>query len=208
VLASRDEVIEMLHGGRMERLESALAAIDAIHAQDPKSVEVAGENVPEELDYARRMSAALAEVTDAPGELLQIAARAQHLRRWQIPRSEYPMTRPGYHAWRTAQGKAHAALAKETLRPLGYDEETLDRVASLVRKLDRANDEDAQAVEDAACLVFLASQLASFAEGRDEAQTIDVLQKTWKKMSERGRQAALALELDEGARALVDKALT
>lgn len=192
----------------MSRLEASIAALDALHAEDPATVELDGEVVAAELDYARRMSAALRRVIDAPSEALELAVRAQHLQRWRLPRDEFPKTRPGYHAWRTAQAKAHAALAVETLRPLGWDEATLERVASLVRKQKRAIDPEAQALEDAACLVFLETQLAAFADGRDEAQVVDILRKTWKKMGPRGRDAALALELPGDARALVERALS
>ncbi len=192
----------------MSRLEAALAAIDDLHAADPERIVAAdGTSVPAELDYARRMSAALARVFDGPSEALELAVRAQHLQRWRLPRTDHPATRAGYHAWRTAQAKAHATLAVETLRPLGYDEETLGRVASLIQKKRRAADPEAQALEDAACLVFLETQLAAFAAGRDRAQVIDILQKTWTKMSPRGHAAALALPLDGPARALVEEAL-
>ncbi len=191
----------------MSRLEAALAAIDALHAEDPVAVDVDGAPVPAELDHARRMSAALERVCDAPSELLRLAVRAQHLQRWRIARAEYPMTRAGYLAWRAAQAKAHAELAVQTVRALGYDDEELARLSALVQKKRRATDPDAQALEDAACLVFLDAQLAEFARGRDAAQVVDILQKTWTKMSPRGRAAALALPLAPTARALVERAL-
>ena len=192
----------------MSRLDDALAALDALHAEDPESIELEGQAVPAELDYARRMSAALRQVADAPSDALQLAVRAQHLQRWKIPRDAYPRTKPGYHAWRNAQKKAHAELAVATLRPHGFDDATLDRVAALVRKRNLASDPETQALEDAACLVFLQTKLSEFAAGRDEGELVDILQKTWKKMSERGRAAALALPLDETAQALVRKALS
>ena len=192
----------------MSRLDDALAALDALHAEDPESIELDGHAVPAELDYARRMSAALRQVADAPSDALQLAVRAQHLQRWKIPRDAYPRTKPGYHAWRNAQKKAHAELAVATLRPHGFDDATLDRVAALVRKRNLASDPETQALEDAACLVFLQTKLSEFAAGRDEGELVDILQKTWKKMSERGRAAALALPLDETAQALVRKALS
>jgi len=192
----------------VSRLDDALAALDALHAEDPESIELEGQAVPAELDYARRMSAALRQVADAPSDALQLAVRAQHLQRWKIPRDAYPRTKPGYHAWRNAQKKAHAELAVATLRPHGFDDATLDRVAALVRKRNLASDPETQALEDAACLVFLQTKLSEFAAGRDEGELVDILQKTWKKMSERGRAAALALPLDETAQALVRKALS
>lgn len=192
----------------MSRLEAALAAIDALHAEDPDTVVADGAPVPAELDYARRMSAALARVCDAPSEILRLAARAQHLQRWRIARAAFPGTRAGYLAWRAAQAKAHAALAVETVRALGYDAEELARLSALVQKQRRAADPEAQAVEDAACLVFLETQLVEFARGRDADQVVGIVQKTWAKMSPRGRAAALALPLAPAARALVERALS
>ena len=191
----------------MSRLDDAIAALDALHAEDPSRVVVDGEEVPAELDYARRMSAALEGLVDAPSEALRLAVRAQHLQRWKIPRDDYPRTKPGYHAWRNAQKAAHAALAAETLRGAGYDGGTIARVEHLVRKKDLARDPETRALEDAACLVFLESRLASFAEGRDEDELVEILRKTWKKMSERGRERAVALPLEPRARALVARAL-
>ncbi|HJL15599.1 MAG TPA: DUF4202 domain-containing protein [Sandaracinaceae bacterium LLY-WYZ-13_1] len=187
-----------------ERFEAALAAIDALHAEDP--AREGGE--PAELVYARRMSDALAKLVDEPSDALRLAVRAQHLQRWRIPRSDYPDGKAGYHRWRTVQKKTHGELAAAAVRDAGYDEPTAERVATLVRKKGLKADPEAQALEDAACLVFLEHGLGDFAEGRDAAQLVDILRKTWAKMSERGRTLALALPLDERARALVERALS
>lgn len=192
----------------MSRLEQALAALDALHAVDPRKVEVDGAPVPAELDYARRMSAALEEVFDSPSDVLRLAVRAQHLQRWRLPRTDYPMTKVGYHAWRRAQKEAHAILAIDTLRPLGFDESTLTRLGALIRKKNRATDPETQALEDAACLVFLDRELKAFAEGRDEDHLVDILRKTWAKMSERGRTAALTRSFDAPTTALIERALS
>lgn len=188
---------------RMARLDDALAAIDALHAEDPTLEQ--GE--PAELVYARRMSAALARLVPDPSEALQLAVRAQHLQRWTLPRADYPDGKPGYHAWRNEQKRRHAALAAEALRGAGYDEAIITRVGELVQKRRLAKDPEAQALEDAACLVFLENQLLDFAEGRDERGLVTILQKTWAKMSEAGRREALALELPPAAQALVSRAL-
>lgn len=189
------------------RLERAIAALDALHAEDPSSEEVGGERVPAELAYARRMSAVLAELEGEPSEALQLAARAQHLCRWRLPRSIYPAGRAGYLRWRRDASRAHAELARETLRSAGYDEDTLGRVAELVRKKGLTTDREAQALEDCACVVFVEHDLEAFAEGRDEASTIEIVQKTWRKMSERGRALALRAPLSDRVRALMAKAL-
>lgn len=187
----------------MEPLKLALAAIDALHAEDPETI---GDR-PAELVYAERMSAALAIVAPDASDALKIAVRAQHLCRWRTPRGTYPAGKAGYHEWRTAQAREHAELAARVLRSVGYDDTTIDRVSQLVRKRDLANDREARALEDAACLVFLEHELDAFAEGRDEEQLVDILRKTWRKMSAAGRDAALALPLTDRTRALVDRAL-
>ena len=191
----------------MSRFDDAIAALDALHAEDPRSLEVDGVSVPAELHYASRMSAALRHVIDDPTEALELAIRAQHLQRWKIPRDRFPRTTPGYHAWRNAQKRAHAELARGTLERAGYDEPTLERVASLVAKKNLVTDPEAQALEDAACLVFLELDLASFAAQRDEHELLTILGKTWKKMSERARARALVAPFDPPTRALLRRAL-
>lgn len=187
----------------MSRLDDAIAAIDALHAEDP--ARDAGE--PAELVYARRMTAALERLAPDASEALQLAVRAQHLQRWTLPRSDYPEGKAGYHAWRNEQKRRHAALAAEALRGAGYDDATITRVGELVQKRRLSKDPETQALEDAACLVFLENRLLDFAEGRDEDGLVTILQKTWAKMSEAGRAQALALELSDAARALVARAL-
>lgn len=189
----------------MSLLDAGLAALDALHEQDPARVVVEGREVPAELDYARRMSRTLASLVPAPSVALQLAVRAQHLERWTLPRADYPAGKAGYHAWRTEQKKRHARRAAHVLSEVGLDEATCARVASLVEK--RGRDDEAQALEDAACLVFLESQLVDFAAETDRRKLIGILQKTWRKMSEAARDRALGLPLDAAARALVLEAL-
>lgn len=190
-----------------DRLERALTALDALHAEDPETVVVDGEAVPAELAYARRMTAALARLTESPSEALSIAVRAQHLCRWRMPRSAYPEGKAGYLKWRTEQARQHAALAASVLRDVGYDDALIARVEALIRKRELTRDAEAQMLEDAACLVFLAHHIDDFAEGRDDAQLVDIMQKTWRKMGDAGRARALELPLSERVRALVARAL-
>lgn len=190
-----------------ERLQRAIEALDALHAQDPVKVEIGGRTIADELLYAERMTEALAKLDPAPSEALAIAVRAQHLCRWRLPRDRYPEGKAGYHAWRREAARQHAELAASTLREAGYDEATIARVTSLIEKKNRARDPEAQALEDAACLVFLEHHLEPFAAGRDDAQMVEILQKTWRKMSSQARALALGLPLTGRSRALVAKAL-
>jgi hypothetical protein len=190
----------------MSRFDDAIARIDAIHAGDPEQVDDGGRRVARELIYARRMSAALARLEPAPSEALRLAVRAQHLARWALPRSAYPAGRSGYRRWRSEQARQHAARAAELLREVGYDAETIARVRKMITKAGLADDPDVQALEDAACLVFLEHTLDEFSRGHSDDEVVAILRKTWDKMSERGRGIALTLELPVRSRDLVSRA--
>jgi hypothetical protein len=186
-----------------DQFQAAIAKIDEANTQDPNLVD----GVPAELLYSRRMTDWLSRLYPDAGEALQLAARAQHIRRWSIPRSNYPITRAGYHQWRTALYSFHAETAAGILREAGYDEAIIGRVRSLLRKEKLKADPEVQALEDVACLVFLENYFADFAPKHDEEKVIGILRRTWKKMSERGHAAALELKLPEEARRLVEQAL-
>lgn len=194
-------------------LEKALAAIDAAHSQDPNKTTTTTttdgntEEVPYELHYARKCTAYLAKRTPAASEPLQLAIRAQHLRRWEVPRSSFPMTRPGYYAWRTHLKKRQAEQAAELCIAAGYDEAVAQRVASLIRKEDLKSDEESQILEDVACLVFLDDQFEAFEKEHDEDKIVSILKKTWGKMSEPGHELALQIPMSERCLGLVKKAL-
>lgn len=188
-------------------IEAAMAAIDALHADDPKMLEVGGEQVAAELVYARRMTSALERLAPEASAALRLAVRAQHLQRWRIPRADYPDGKAGYHRWRTEQLEMHAIVAADALRGVGVEEATIERVQALIRKKRLHSDPEAQALEDAACLVFLEHELAEFARGHERDKTVEIVRKTWSKMSDRGRALGLALPLSDEARALVDSAL-
>jgi hypothetical protein len=189
------------------RFRAAIARFDEANARDPSRTTVDGQRVPDELLYARRMTEWLDRLEPGASEALRLAARSQHLCRWMIPRSDYPMTRQGYHQWRTTLARFHADKAGEILRDVGYDEPTISRVQSLLRKQGLKSDAETQALEDVACLVFLEHEFSDFARRHDEAKVINILARTWKKMSPRGHAAALALNLPPEDRALVEKAL-
>ena len=163
---------------------------------------------PAELLYAERMTRTLAAIAPDASDALRLAARAQHLARFRVPRSSQPDGRAGYLKWRTEQQRAHAALAKEILERAGYDEATTARVHALVVKKSLATDPEAQQLEDCACLVFLEHYLEPFARNEKDDDVIAILQKTWtRKMSESARARALRLPLTPRAADLVARAL-
>ena len=189
------------------RFDAAMAQLDALHAQDPRMETVDGEEVPYELLYAQRMSEWLERLRPQASETLQLAVRAQHLKRWEVPRDSYPMDRPGYHAWRTGLKTRQADMAAEVLRQSGYEEADCARVAALVRKEDLKSDEETRALEDAACLVFLQDYYAPFAAEHDDDKVIGILRKTLRKMSSDGHRLAEELPLEGRARGLLEKAV-
>jgi hypothetical protein len=189
------------------RYERALARFDAANREDPTTETVRGTSHPKALLYAQRMSACLDRLDPEAPEAVRLAARAQHIRRWEVPRASYPMNRPGYLQWRTALGKFHAETAAAILRDVGYDEQTVGEVQSLLRKERLKLKPATQLLEDVACLVFLEHYFADFAAQHEEEKLIDIVRKTWKKMSPRGQQAALELELPPALQVLVAKAL-
>ena len=181
-----------------------MAAIDAVHAEDPEKDTVGR---PRELVYAERMSAWLDRLAPQGSEALRLAVRCQHLRRWAIPRRGYPEGKVGYLRWRKDESLAHAALAGEILRHAGYDGQAIKRVQSLVKKERIKHDPEAQALEDVTCLVFLEHELAAFAAKHPEEKVIDILRKTWPKMSAAGQRAALGIDFPPTLRTMVDKAM-
>jgi hypothetical protein len=180
-----------------DRFRGAIERFDAANAADPnREADATGVAQPRELLYAQRMSEMLERFAPEAPEVVRLAARCQHIRRWEIPRDSYPRTPEGYKAWRTRLMDFHADTAAAILREGGYGEETIARVRSLLRKERLRRDPEAQLLEDVVGLVFLEHYLAGFVAGHpeyDEAKFADILRKTWLKMSPRGREAALAI---------------
>lgn len=189
------------------RFALALARFDAANADDPEQEDVNGQRRPRAMLYGERMSAWLVRLRPDAPEALRLAARAQHLRRWEIPRERYPLGREGYKAWRSELMRFHAEQAGQILAELSYEPELIERVQALLRKEQFKRDADAQTLEDVACLVFLAFYFEPFAAKHSDDKVIDILRKTWRKMSGQGRAAALELELSPRAAELVGAAL-
>lgn len=190
------------------KLESAFRMIDTAHAEDPNTIVVNGEDLPYELHYSRKMSNYLEKRNPNSSDLLRLAIRAQHLRRWEVPRDSYAMNKQGYFSWRTALKRRQANLAFQICLDSGYSNEDAKRVAALVRKDDLKNDEETQILEDVACLVFLDDQFEEFEKMHDEDKIITILRKTWGKMSERGHELSLEISMSEHAKDLVTKAIS
>ena len=190
-----------------DRFQKAVERFDAANREDPNREVAEGVEQAKELLYARRMSACLDRFCPDAPEVVRLAARCQHIRRWTIPRTDYPEGRNGYRRWRTDLAWFHAWTAAAILREVGYDDTTVVRVEALLRKERLKTDPDVQLLEDVICLVFLEHYLSDFVPKHDEETLLRVLRKTWPKMSADGRRAALDLDLAPDLRALVARAV-
>lgn len=186
-----------------ERFKQAIEKFDALNAQDPNRVG----DVPKELHDALAMTRWLDTLYSDSGEVPHLAARCQHLCRWERPRSEYPEGRTAYLQWRSDLKKMHAEKSAEVLASVGYESETIDAVVAVNLKQGLKSNADVQMIEDALCLVFLENQFEGYIGKWEDDKIVRILQKTWGKMSEVGHGAALKLPLSAKALSLVQKAL-
>ncbi len=179
-----------------ERFERAIAEIDRANADDPHQIEVRGELRPKELAHADLAGEWIERLVERPSEALRLATRAHHLRRWSLPRSDFPQGRSGYLVWRQALKQQHADEAARILEACGYDTTTIHSVTRIILRKNLAGSADAQALEDALCLVFFETQLVELAGKLDAEKMRDVAIKTLCKMSSRARDLALGLPID------------
>jgi hypothetical protein len=181
--------------------------IDAAHAPDPKR---AADGQPAELVYADRMEAWVVRLVPAAPPLLRLAARCQHLERWSVPRTNFPDGKAGYLTWRKSLYQKQAGRARELLLQAGVSATEAAEVATWVSKTGLKTNPDTQALEDAACLVFLENEIEAFAAqhaGYPREKFVDIIRKTWKKMSPRGQELAQAVALPPAIGALVTEAI-
>jgi hypothetical protein len=186
----------------------AIALFDAANAEDPNR----DQGQPKELLYAQRMTDMIGRYAPEATEVAQLAVRAQHIRRWVVPRSDYAMTRDGYLAWRTGLYKYHAQTAGDLMREAGYDDAMIEQVKAAVGKRGLKVNPDTQMLEDVTDLVFIEHYMLAFATSKpeyDEAKWLDIVRKTWKKMSERARTFATSggIKLPEPLVPLILKAI-
>ena len=189
-----------------EKLERAFATFDAYNANDPHQEEFEGKTYPKELLYAARMTERLNSFAPNSPEYLQLAARAQHVGRWEIPRESYTMDKKGYLQWRNAEKFHHAEIAQQVLSSCRYDQELIDKVKFLLLKKELKSNTDTQTLEDVVCLVFVEFYLEEFAAKHDDDKVVDILQKTLKKMSVRAIQETLKISVSERMGKLIAKA--
>src|SRR5258708_29861334 len=192
-----------------DRLRAALAAIDAANGADPTIVTVRDHSGPKEIIHADLVIDWVLRLKPDAGEALLLAARGHHFRRWTVPRTSYPAGRSGYLRWRKDLHAQHANELGVVLADAGYDEATISRVQSIVRKDGRARageHDDVQVLEDALCLVFLETQLVEIAARLDPEKLPGVITKTARKMSAAGIARIAEVPLGPGARRMLDEA--
>ncbi|RXG11962.1 putative protein DUF4202 [Leeuwenhoekiella aestuarii] len=191
----------------MTKFQQAIKAIDKENSQDSNRELVEGKSYPKELLYSERMTRQLLLFEPKASKELQIAARAQHICRWKSPREDYPMDRIGYLKWREDLKKMHAKLTTNILEQLDFEKDFIDRVQFLIKKKLIKKDEETQTLEDVICLVFLQYYFEDFASKHKGEKVINIIQKTWLKMSKRGQAEALKLPLNDKTLELVNRAL-
>ena len=170
-----------------DRLNTAFAAIDAANSADP----TLENGQPAALLYGLRMTAEIPTLFPDASDILQIAARGQHIERWLLPRTDYPDGLPGYLDWRREQARRHAARVGQIMQDAGYPPAAADRVGVLLRKEGIKRDADVQALEDIICFAFLRYYFADFAADKEPDHLLKIVQKTARKMSAEGRAKAL-----------------
>lgn len=186
-----------------DRLQRVLARIDQLNSEDPNTELVDGLPRPRELVYSQRLTDWVLRLDPNASETLRIAARGQHVQRWTVPRERYERNRRGYLRWREVLKAFHAKTVTEIMQQEGCPEEMVQRVRMTILKKSLATDPEAQTIEDALCLVFLETQFADLRRKEPEEKMLEILRKTWQKMSVRAREEALRLSLAPDDRAFL-----
>lgn len=195
-----------------QHYQAAITAFDQANSEDPNMELFEGKKFPKELLYAQRMSDMQQRFAPEASEAVKLAVRAQHIQRWKVPRSDYPMDKSGYMLWRTGLYKFHAETAGNIMQKVGYDNEMIARVKTIVSKKGLKTNSETQMMEDVVDLVFLEHYMLGFAGQHpeyDEAKWIVIIKKTWQKMSSHAHEFALSsmIKLPESLVPLILKAV-
>tara|TARA_A100001037_G_scaffold306803_1_gene355766 strand:- start:2682 stop:3257 length:576 start_codon:yes stop_codon:yes gene_type:complete len=191
----------------MGKLERAISIIDDENRKDPNFEFLDNEKYPKEFLYSKRMSERLDIFAPESSDIMKIAVRGHHISRWEIPRNEFSNDRKGYLQWRIKLYSFHADKVSAILKVVGYKEDFINRVSSIIKKHKLKKDPETQLLEDIICLVFLEHYFVDFARKHEEEKVIDIVKKTLVKMSEQGKKAAMEIELPEFTLSFLEKAL-
>jgi hypothetical protein len=195
-------------GDEERAFQEAIRRFDEANRADPNPITIDGKPVPYELFYAQRLTEWVERLAPSASPALRLAARCQHICRWMIPRSSYPMTRAGYLKWRTDLKRFHAEKSGQILSQSGCSPDLIARVQELNLKKNLGQDPELQFLEDALCLVTLQYQLTDLVQKTEPEKLISILQKTWKKMSAQAREEGLRLSYPENQKKLLAQALS
>lgn len=190
------------------KLDEALRRIDEVNAEDPNQDLAEEKKEPRELLYSKRLTNWVKKLAPEASDALLIAARAQHIERWLVPRNTYPMTRVGYLKWREDLKKFHAQKTASILEEIGYGSEFIGHVKNLILKKNFPKDPEARILEDALSLVFLEFQFSELAQKTESAKMVDILRKAWKKMTPEAQKIAQTIFYPPNEAALIQKALS
>jgi len=191
-----------------DRFKQAITAFDAYNSNDPNHEEFAGKSLPKEILYAQRMTEWLLKFAPPASEPVQLAARCQHIGRWEIPRNSYPIDKKGYLQWRSEEKIHHAKIAEIILKNCGYESDVIEKVKFLVLKKELRINADTQLLEDVVCLVFIEFYLEEFAAKHDGEKVIDIIRKTIKKMSTAAIDAVGGIPLSAKTQSLLQQAVS
>jgi len=180
-------------------LEKTIQLIDQANAADPHD--------DREALYAKRMLETLRSFDKGASDSLTLACYAQHVCRWKLSRKDYPEGLKGYLTWRTDLAKLHAKILANAMRESGYSDEKIEQASRIIQKKKLKTNAESQTLEDVSCLVFLGYYFEPFADKYPDEKVIDIVQKTWGKMSPQGHEAALQLTLPSRLNSLVAQAL-
>ncbi len=198
---------------RQSTYDKALALIDAANSEDPNQVNADGKDWPKELLYSERMMDMLGRFNPDADDAMKLAIRSQHIQRWKSPRNAYPMDRIGYLKWRKDLYKIQANTAAKLLLEAGCDDEAISRVRNAVAKKNIKGNPDTQLLEDVTDLVFMEYYLLEFVAKHPDytdEKWIDIIQKTWQKMSGNAHEFALSgsVRLPESLVPLIQKSVS
>ena len=179
--------------------EQTVTLMDAANSEDPNiDKDLDGKEWPKELLYSHRMAEMIERYKPESDHVNQLAVRGQHIQRWKSPRDSYPMDRKGYHQWRKELYTFHANTTADLMAKAGFDEASLERVKQSIGKIGIKVNTDTQLLEDVAGLVFIEHYMQAFADKHPEyteEKWIDIIRKTWNKMSEDAHTFSLSGEL-------------
>ena len=192
--------------------EQAVNLIDSANSEDPNTEQALGKDWPKELLYGLRMAEMLARYKPDADDVQKLAIRGQHIQRWQSPRSAYPMDRQGYHRWRSDLYIFHADKVANIMMQAGFNDSDIERAKKAVAKVGIKSNPDTQLLEDVVGLVFIEFYMLDFAAKHSEyteQKWIDIIRKTWNKMSAEAHEFVLAgkISLPESLTPIILKAV-